>query len=110
MSISVDEKYKHNSRYCPEAKSERDHTPWQLIMSHKRKIDCRKSCNIVLDVNSRSLKYCFFLSLTYVHFTFMVRNSLEIVPISPLFFFDKAYIWSGEKAFMAYWEINSFLV
>lgn len=54
-------------------------------MSHKRKIDCRKSCNIVLDVNSRSLKYCFFWNLTCVHFTFMVRNSLEIVQISPLF-------------------------
>lgn len=60
MSISVDEKYKHNSHYCPEVKSERDHTPWRLIMSHKRKIDSRKTFNIVLDVNSRNLKYFFF--------------------------------------------------
>lgn len=60
MNTSVDEKYEHNSHYCPEANPERDTHPWRLIISHKRKINYRKTCKIDLDINSRHLKYRYF--------------------------------------------------
>lgn len=43
MSISVDKRYKHNSHYCLEAKSERDYIPMAAYnFSQKEKLTVGK--------------------------------------------------------------------